>query len=158
MSSILRVHGSNSLITLSDTALGLSTFSSLADVCRTLGGACRTQRRRLSNPWRSLSTTTAEGASTWLIMSSYRQKEKHVTCPYNPTHSILPERLYKHLRKCALQNPDLVSKMRVCPFLSTHIITEEEFEDHVRHCPRRDTIRRWFPNLNITECFPNLQE
>ena len=91
-------------------------------------------------------------------MSSFCQKEKHVTCPYDPTHSILPERLHKHLRKCALQNPDLVSKMRVCPFLSTHIVTEEEFEDHVRHCPRRDTIRRWFTNLNFTECFPNVPE
>ena len=150
MSSILRVHGSNSLITLSDTQLGLSTFSSWADVCRTLVGACR---RHLSNTWQSLSTTTAEAPSTWLIMSSFRQKEKHVTCPYDPTNSILPERLHKHLRKCALQHPDLVSKMRVCPFLSTHIVTEEEFEDHVRHYPRRDTIRRWFPNLNITEWF-----
>ena len=84
-------------------------------------------------------------------MSSYRQKEKHVTCPFIPSHSILPERLYKHIRKCSVQNPDIASKMRVCPFLWTHIIKEEEFEEHVRECPRRDTIRRWFPNLNITD-------
>ena len=91
-------------------------------------------------------------------MSTFRQREKHVSSPYDPSHSILPERLYKHVKKCALQNPDKVATMRVCPFLSTHIIKEEEFEDHVRHCPRRDTIQRWFPNLNFTQCFPNVPE
>ena len=33
-------------------------------------------------------------------MSTFRQREKHVTCPYDPSHSILPERLYKHVKKC----------------------------------------------------------
>ena len=88
-------------------------------------------------------------------MSSFRQKEKHVTCPYDPSHSILPERLYKHVKKCALQHPDKVATMRVCPFLSTHIIKEEDYEDHVKNCPRRDTLRRWFPNIDLNYCFPN---
>ena len=43
ISTILRLHGSNYHIRLSDTQLGLSTFSSGSDVCRTL-------RRSLSEP------------------------------------------------------------------------------------------------------------
>ena len=149
MSSILRGHGSKSLIILNDPALGSSSFSSLADLCRTLGGP-------LSNPWllvNNYTKTNFRRTITLAKMSSYRQKEKHVTCPFIPSHSILPERLYKHIRKCSVQNPDIASKMCVCPFLWTHIIKEEDFEEHVRHCPRRDTIRRWFPNLNITDWF-----
>ena len=89
-------------------------------------------------------------------MSTFRQKEKHVTCPYDPSHSILPERLYKHVKKCALQNPDkALATMKVCPFLSTHIIPKEDYVEHVKNCPRRDTLRKWYPNIDLNYCFPN---
>ena len=87
----------------------------------------------------------------WLEMSTYRQMEAHVRCPYDETHSILPERLWKHIRKCSLQNPHIASKMKTCPYLSTHIVKDEDFEQHVKECPRREVIHRWLPLSKISD-------
>ena len=86
ISTILRVHGSNSLIILSDPALGSSSFSLLADVCRTLGGPCRTPGFQ--------STTTArrssEGASPWLICPLIDRRKNMLLVP-----TIQPTQFYQ---------------------------------------------------------------
>ena len=75
--------------------------------------------------------------------------EKHLQCPFDPSHSIIPERMGKHLRKCSVNNADIASKMKMCPFSSTHILKPEEYEEHIKECPRRDVIRTWFPKSNV---------
>ena len=73
--------------------------------------------------------------------------ERHLTCPFDPTHSILPDRMLKHIEKCKKINHEIASKMKVCPFSKTHYLKIDEFEEHVLYCPRQHEIKRWFPQM-----------
>ena len=80
-------------------------------------------------------------------MSNYRRQEKHVSCPFDKTHSILPERLLAHIRKCKKNNEILAASMLICPFSSVHYLKPEEYDEHVSNCYRQHTLMKWFPNL-----------
>ena len=75
--------------------------------------------------------------------------ERHITCPYDPTHSILPDRMGKHLRKCSVNNADIASKMKTCPFSLTHVLKPEDYDQHVEECPCRNVICTWIPQSKV---------
>ena len=81
------------------------------------------------------------------MTSQFRKVEKHFSCPFDPSHSILPERMLKHIEKCKKNNEDIASKLKVCPYATTHYLKIDEFEDHVANCPRKHDIERWFPQM-----------
>ena len=69
------------------------------------------------------------------IMASYRQREKHLRCPFNECHSILPERFLQHIIKCKIANRDKASAMVVCIYSNFHWVKIEDYGDHLKHCP-----------------------
>ena len=81
------------------------------------------------------------------MTSQFRKNERHLTCPFDPSHSILPDRMLRHIEKCKKINQEIASKMKVCPYSKTHYLKIDEFEDHVLHCPRQHEIKRWFPQM-----------
>lgn len=56
-----------------------------------------------------------------------------ITCPYNESHQIRPERMQYHLVKCKKQNPDI--SLTVCPYNATHLLRHLEELDHYQKCP-----------------------
>lgn len=78
---------------------------------------------------------------------NYRHIERHVTCPFDNSHSILPERLLKHIRKCRKNNEILAESMLICPFSSVHYLKPDDYDEHVKNCYRQHVLMKWFPNL-----------
>ena len=102
------------------------------------------------------SSSQQDKTYTWLLshrMASntpnYRHIERHVTCPFDNSHSILPERLLKHIRKCKKNNEIRAESMLICPYSTTHYLKPEEFDEHVMNCYRQHALMRWFPNLRF---------
>ena len=82
-------------------------------------------------------------------MSTFRQKEKHLRCPFDPTHSILPDRMLRHIIKCKRNNAALAATLVNCPYSSVHYLRPEEYEEHVQICQRRFEQMRWLPSNNF---------
>ena len=80
-------------------------------------------------------------------MSTFRRQERHVRCPFDDTHSILPEKLLAHIRKCKKNHEALAASMLICPYSTVHYVKPEEYDEHVKMCPRQYELMRWFPNL-----------
>ena len=86
---------------------------------------------------------TEDGPST--MAQSFRQREAHLTCPFNESHSILPERMLKHILKCKKNHPEVAATLIVCPFSpQTHFLKPEDYDHHVLHCPIGVERMRWF--------------
>ena len=80
-------------------------------------------------------------------ISAFRLKERHVTCPFDKSHSILPERLAKHIFKCKKNNEEIASRLIRCPYSSVHYLEEQDYFEHVQNCPRKFELQRWFGNV-----------
>ncbi|XP_063696204.1 gametocyte-specific factor 1-like [Culicoides brevitarsis] len=73
--------------------------------------------------------------------------ETYITCPYNPSHQILPHRYAVHITKCAVQHPDI--KLLICPFNSKHRLREEEMAKHKIECPDRVTFEKKMNPIDV---------
>ena len=80
-------------------------------------------------------------------MNSYRLRERHVTCPFDESHSILPERLWKHIAKCKKNNQAIAATLIRCPYSSVHYLKPDEYDEHIQHCPRKFELMKWFKNV-----------
>ena len=83
------------------------------------------------------------------MSNQFRKIEKHLTCPFDSSHSILPDRMLKHIDKCKKNNEEIASRMLVCPYAKTHYLKIEEYHQHVLECPRQHEINRWFPKMQF---------
>ncbi|XP_042863172.1 uncharacterized protein LOC122247709 isoform X2 [Penaeus japonicus] len=70
----------------------------------------------------------------------YRSMEKLLTCPYNPSHQILPHRMAQHLVKCKKSYPD--ADMKVCVFNATHVVPTHLYQVHILECPDKAIVER----------------
>jgi len=61
--------------------------------------------------------------------------EETITCPYNPSHQILPKRIQIHLVKCRKNHPN--SDVEICPFNSSHHVPKSEWLFHMSTCESR---------------------
>ena len=66
--------------------------------------------------------------------------ETTVTCPYEPSHQILPSRLQIHLVKCRKQHP--MSGLKICRFNTTHHYPRADMDLHESNCPDRKSLLR----------------
>jgi len=64
--------------------------------------------------------------------------EETITCPYNPSHQITPQRIQFHLVKCRKNHPN--SDVEICPFNSTHHVPKSERESHMTTCESRKFV------------------
>uniref|UniRef100_A0A6M2DFY2 Putative product n=1 Tax=Xenopsylla cheopis TaxID=163159 RepID=A0A6M2DFY2_XENCH len=64
--------------------------------------------------------------------------EELVSCPYDPLHRLRPKRMTVHLKKCAVQHPEL--KFAICSLNFSHHVPEEKLEEHMKNCPDRYKI------------------
>lgn len=71
---------------------------------------------------------------------AYRIKESHLSCPYEPTHQILPHRMAQHIIKCRKNYPEL--DMKVCVFNATHVIPTKDYQAHILECPDKAIVER----------------
>ncbi|XP_042228159.1 uncharacterized protein LOC121870398 [Homarus americanus] len=69
---------------------------------------------------------------------NYRANEELLSCPYEPSHQILPHRMAQHLVKCKKNYPD--ADMKVCPFNATHVVRTIHYQKHIVECENRDTV------------------
>lgn len=58
-----------------------------------------------------------------------------ITCPYNVSHQIRPERIQYHLVKCKARHPEIT--LLVCPFNAIHHIRQADQVEHLQNCPDR---------------------
>ncbi|XP_069979151.1 uncharacterized protein [Penaeus vannamei] len=70
----------------------------------------------------------------------YRSLEKLLTCPYNPSHQILPHRMAQHLVKCKKSHPE--ADMKVCVFNATHVVPTHLYQVHILECPDKAIVER----------------
>ena len=75
-----------------------------------------------------------------VITMAYRITEPHRTCPYEPTHQILPHRMPQHIAKCRKNHPEM--DMKTCPFNATHVILSKDYEAHLLECPGKAIVER----------------
>jgi len=61
-----------------------------------------------------------------------------ITCPYNVSHQIRPERIQYHLMKCKAQHPEIT--LLVCPFNAIHHIRQSDQVEHLQNCPDRGIV------------------
>lgn len=61
-----------------------------------------------------------------------------ITCPYNVSHQIRPERIQYHLMKCKAQHPEI--SLLVCPFNAIHHIRQSDQVEHLQNCPDRGIV------------------
>ena len=79
------------------------------------------------------------------MAQNFRQREDHLTCPFNDSHSILPDRMLKHILKCKKNYQELASTLVVCPYApQTHYLKPEDYNAHVEYCPVGVERRKWF--------------
>lgn len=71
---------------------------------------------------------------------AYRLKEAHRTCPYEPTHQILPHRMPQHIAKCRKNYPEM--DMKTCPFNATHVTPSKDYQAHILECPDKAIVER----------------
>ena len=80
-------------------------------------------------------------------------------CPYNPHHSIRPERLSYHLVKCrkALENQlnspyyYKLSEYRICRWNSQHHVSKHDITQHEVVCPNNNSARKIYESENNHE-------
>ena len=82
-------------------------------------------------------------------MSTFRQREMHLRCPFDQTHSILPDRMLRHIMKCKKNHQALAASMVICPYSSVHYVRPDEYKEHVQICPRRFEQMKWLPSKNF---------
>ncbi|XP_017059496.1 gametocyte-specific factor 1 homolog [Drosophila ficusphila] len=71
--------------------------------------------------------------------------EKHVICPYDKAHRIMPNRLAVHLIRCSRNFPS--TEMVHCPFNVTHLYSVADMMTHVSECQSRSDFERYkLPN------------
>eukprot|EP00092_Neocalanus_flemingeri_P019311 GFUD01020917.1.p1 GENE.GFUD01020917.1~~GFUD01020917.1.p1 ORF type:complete len:224 (+),score=62.37 GFUD01020917.1:202-873(+) len=76
-----------------------------------------------------------------------------LTCPYNKSHQIRPERMQRHLiicRKDVLSKPThpfhkAAKELERCPFDANHHITKAEMESHIIECPSKREMKPSVP-------------
>ena len=87
---------------------------------------------------------------------SYRMNERHLTCPFDATHTILPHRMPQHLIKCRKNHPGM--DMKTCPFNATHLIVPAEYKSHIVECPNKAIVERCiFKYPDMEDALDNLQ-
>ena len=72
-----------------------------------------------------------------------------ITCPYNKSHQIRPERMQRHLivcRKDVLSKPNhpfhkAAKDLERCPFDANHHIKKSEMESHIQECPSKREMK-----------------
>lgn len=70
--------------------------------------------------------------------------DDRISCPYNSTHLVKPDRFVWHLVKCESKDSAQVTTAR-CPFDTTHVLPIEEIIEHVKNeCTSK-------PNSQIVE-------
>ena len=83
------------------------------------------------------------------MSNQFRRMEKHLTCPFDPSHAILPDKMLRHIDKCKKNNEQIAATMLVCPYAKTHYLKSDEYEEHVLHCKRKHDRMKWFPNMKF---------
>ena len=83
------------------------------------------------------------------MSNQFRRMEKHLTCPFDPSHAILPDKMLRHIDKCKKNNEQIAANMLVCPYSKTHYLKIDEYQEHVLHCTRRHERMKWFPNMKF---------
>lgn len=63
-----------------------------------------------------------------------------ISCPYNVSHQIRPERIQYHLMKCKEQHPEI--SLVICPFNAIHHIRKSEHVEHLQNCPDRGIVEQ----------------
>jgi hypothetical protein len=62
---------------------------------------------------------------------------KMATCPYNPAHKFIEEKLMFHVMRCKDGKKNKLMFSR-CPFNSRHIVKNKDLDDHMMQCPNRE--------------------
>lgn len=61
--------------------------------------------------------------------------EDLITCPYNASHQIRPQRIQYHLVKCRKSHPHV--ELEICSFNASHHVPKSELNEHLLKCPER---------------------
>ncbi|XP_068147843.1 gametocyte-specific factor 1 homolog [Drosophila tropicalis] len=62
-----------------------------------------------------------------------------VVCPYNKAHTMLRNKLQKHVMKCKEIYKDEI-ELLICPFNNVHRVPAAEFHQHTKSCEDRKII------------------
>ncbi|XP_030378813.1 uncharacterized protein LOC115627310 [Scaptodrosophila lebanonensis] len=66
------------------------------------------------------------------------ENDDYITCPYDKTHLLRPNRIAIHLIRCAPNHP--TAKMVICPFNSSHVLSVSKMVEHVSTCKWRSNF------------------
>ncbi|KRF98868.1 uncharacterized protein Dwil_GK27514 [Drosophila willistoni] len=75
------------------------------------------------------------------IINSSDWTHKCVTCPFDKTHRLMPNRLATHLYRCARNYSGV--EMKRCPFDISHVVSVADMQDHVLSCVYRSSFERF---------------
>ncbi|KAG1672083.1 Gametocyte-specific factor 1 [Nymphon striatum] len=70
-------------------------------------------------------------------MSSTRDSDENIQCPYEPSHLVSKLRMEVHLRKCARSHPKI--KLKTCPFNVLHRV-KSDLDAHILECVDRHSV------------------